>query len=111
TKNDREIRFFLGDANFLEFEKYNRQREEAAVLIRINRLVGNSPDALTADQASRLQELLRQQPDARLSPLMIRAASGFLSMPQVQALEAALETQAETRRQRHRQALPPRPVQ
>lgn len=107
AKTDQEIRSLLGEDRFHDFQDYTSQSQDGAVLTRVRRAIGDTPDALTPEQTVRLQQELRQSSDGRL---FIAAASQFLSPPQLQALQAALATQLDIQRKRYRDALPPRPA-
>lgn len=109
AKTDQEIQAFLGPDRFRAFLDYSRQREEEAVLTRLERTIGSTPDALSADQTARLLQELRRSSDGRLSSQIIASLQPTLTLPQQQALQGAFETQAEIQRQRNRDALPPRP--
>ena len=109
ARMDQEIKAYLGDERFRDLENYLRAREEVAVFTRVNRAIGDTPNALTPSQAAQLQQLLRASSAARLSPAVIAQAGAFLSGPQLEALQDAQEMQEEIFRQRNRQALPPRP--
>ena len=106
---DNEIRLFLGEDRYRAFERYNHEREEQIVFTRLDRGIGNTPDALNAEQTAALRTLLQQSPGGGLTPEVIAASARFLTSSQVQALNTAFQRQVDILQQRYRDALPPRP--
>lgn len=84
TAIERKIRAFLGDDVYREYLSYNRSLNQESTLVRLERIVGGTADALTPEQSEKLQQLMVRRPG--FSTELIAEAATFLSSAQMEAL-------------------------
>lgn len=107
-KLEREIHAFLGDPAYGQYLAYNQDQGVRDAFIRMGRVLDGTSDVLTAEQTTQLKAVLKSGSDGNLSLEKIAAARGFLTPPQMDALQRAFEQQRNTKAGRFQDALPPR---
>ena len=106
-----QIRSFLGDNGYAQYLAYDQGIVSSNSLIRVQRILANTPDVLTEEQSVQLTQLLSSgSGNGRITPRAIADAKGFLSPAQIQALEQARAIQLANSQNRIDAALPPDPA-
>lgn len=101
---EKRISALLGRERYLEYQAYNRQLSRETIFIRLNEQMGGTEQALTAEQTTRLQQLMEENRTTSVD--LSEAARAFLSPAQVDALQDVLEVR-ETRKNQIPTSLPP----
>ncbi|MEO7415191.1 MAG: sigma-70 family RNA polymerase sigma factor [Opitutaceae bacterium] len=104
---EEKIKSFMGEDGYAQFMAYNQEKNQENAFIRIERVVGGSAHTLTADQTTKLQQLLRKRSNGGITQKVISEAADFLSPMQLEALGEVLKAQVAVIDQRIEQALPP----
>lgn len=108
TDIEGKIQDLLGEQGYADYRDYDRNFSQNSNLAQIDDALRNSASALTADQRTRLRQLLQDNNAARLNPKMINQAKDFLSSAQIQALQDLRQSQQIASQKRNQpQNLPP----
>jgi hypothetical protein len=103
-----QMRSLLGDGGYAQYLAFTQDIVSSNSMIRMQRVLANTPDVLTDDQSTQLKLLLsRTDGNGRITPRVISDAKAFLSPAQIQALQQANDIQQAASQNRTEAALPP----
>ncbi len=103
-----QMRSLLGEGGYAQYLAFTQDIVTSNSMVRVQRVLANTPDLLTDDQSTQLKSLLsRTDGNGRISPRVISDAKAFLSPAQIQALQQANDIQQAANQNRTDAALPP----
>jgi hypothetical protein len=103
-----QMRSLLGETGYAQYLAFTQDIVSSNTLVRVQRVLANTPDILTDDQTAQLKVLLsRTDGNGRITPRVIADAQAFLSPAQIQALQQANDIQQAASQSRAEAALPP----
>jgi hypothetical protein len=102
-----QMRSLLGEGGYAQYLAFTQDIVASNSMVRVQRVLANTPDILTNDQSAQLKLLLsRTDGNGRITPRVISDAKAFLSPAQVQALQQANDIQQAANQNRTEAALP-----
>ncbi len=98
-----EIKAALGDTAYAQYQQFNAGQNQQAVVNRLQQSLSGTPAPLTGEQAQLFQELLADSQTNHITPDVMDVAKGFLSAPQVAALQQIQQNQQRAQQLRRAQ--------
>ncbi len=103
---DKQIHDLLGDDGFQNYQNFDRGIGQSQVVDRLNQLLADIRQPLSAEQASRLQATMQANNTGRVSGKVVNDAAAFLSPEQLQTLRDLRAIQQANSKKRNAPAQP-----
>ena len=112
TGIENQIHALLGDANYAQYQSYDRNFGQANVMKSLATTLLATPEPLTADQTERMTQLLQANNATRITTPVLDGAREILSPVQMQALQdmRAIQLANSQKRLQPGQVLPTAPA-